>query len=69
MRSFPGGDQMLFGDPERLYQAFCNIINNAIKFTPDGGKITLDGRTLPGFQEVTVADTGIGISAEDRNHF
>ena len=66
MHSFPGGDQMLFGDPERLYQAFGNILANAIKFTPDGGKITIDGRTLPGFQEVTVTDTGIGISAEDQ---
>ena len=66
LRSFPGGDQMLFGDPERLYQAFRNILSNAIKFTPDGGKITIDGRTLPGFQEVTVADTGIGISAKDQ---
>jgi len=65
-RMFPGGDQMLFGDPERLYQAFRNILSNAIKFTPDGGKIIIDGRTLPGFQEVTVADTGIGISAEDQ---
>jgi signal transduction histidine kinase len=66
LRSFPGGDKMLFGDPERLYQAFRNILSNAIKFTPDGGKITVDGRTLPGFQEVTVTDTGIGISAEDQ---
>jgi signal transduction histidine kinase len=66
LRSFPGGDQMLFGDPERLYQAFRNILSNAIKFTPDGGKIIIDGRTLPGFQEVTVADSGIGISAEDQ---
>jgi signal transduction histidine kinase len=64
LHAFPGGDQMLFGDPERLYQAFRNILSNAIKFTPDGGKITVDGRTLPGFQEVTVSDTGIGISAE-----
>jgi signal transduction histidine kinase len=63
---FPGVDQMLFGDPERLYQAFRNILNNAIKYTPDGGKISVDGRSLPGFLEVTVADTGIGISTEDQ---
>ena len=66
IRQFPGSDQMLFGDPERLYQAFRNILSNAIKFTPDEGKITVDGRTLPGFQEVTITDTGIGISAEDQ---
>ena len=66
IRTFPGCDQMLFGDPERLYQAFRNIMSNAIKYTPDGGKITVDGRMLPGFEEVTIADTGIGISTEDQ---
>lgn len=66
LRPFPGSDQMIFGDPERLYQAFRNILSNAIKFTPDGGKIIVDGRVLPGFLEVSVADTGIGISAQDQ---
>ncbi len=66
VRPFPGRDQMLFGDPERIYQAFRNILSNAIKYTPDGGKICVDGRTLPGFMEVTVTDTGIGISPEDQ---
>jgi signal transduction histidine kinase len=66
VRAFDGSDQMLFGDPERLYQAFRNILSNAMKFTPDGGAITVDGRVLPGFVEVTIADTGIGISPEDQ---
>jgi len=52
---------MTYGDPERLFQALRNILTNAIKYTPDGGKITVDGRQLPGFIEITVADTGIGI--------
>lgn len=63
---FPGSDQAIFGDPERLYQAFRNIVLNAIKYTPDGGRIRIGGRTLPGFIEVTIADTGIGISPEDQ---
>jgi signal transduction histidine kinase len=66
LRQFLGSDQMLFGDPERLYQAFRNVINNAIKYTPDRGSIIVDGRTLPGFIEITFADTGIGISPEDQ---
>ncbi len=66
LNNFPGSDQMIFADPERLYQSFRNILSNAIKYTPDGGKITVGGRTLPGFIEVTIADTGIGISPEDQ---
>jgi len=49
-----------------MQQAFRNVLNNAIKYTPDGSTITIDGRTLPGFIEVTVADTGIGISQENQ---
>jgi len=66
IRAFDGADELLFSDPERIYQALKNVISNAIKYTPDGGHITVDGRILPGFVEVTVADTGIGISAEDQ---
>ncbi|MBN2387716.1 MAG: HAMP domain-containing histidine kinase [Anaerolineales bacterium] len=64
--AFPGSETMIFADPERLYQAFHNLLTNAIKYTPDGGEITVDGRTLPGFIEITIADTGIGISLEDQ---
>ncbi len=63
--SFEGSKEMTYGDGERLLQAFRNIINNAIKYTPDGGRIVIDGRMLPGFVEVTVTDTGIGINPED----
>jgi signal transduction histidine kinase len=58
---FEGSNQMTYGDPERLYQALRNLLTNAIKFTPDGGEITVDGRKLPGFIEITISDTGIGI--------
>ncbi len=63
---FPGYREMTFADPERLYQAFRNLLINAVKFTPNGGKITVDGRRLPGFVEVTVTDTGIGIDPADQ---
>lgn len=65
--SFEGSEQQIFADPERIYQALRNVLTNAIKYTPDGGKITIDGRTLPGFIEITITDTGIGISLEDQN--
>jgi signal transduction histidine kinase len=63
---FPGFKDMTFADPERLFQAFRNVLINAVKFTPNGGTITVDGRKLPGFVEVTVSDTGIGIDPEDQ---
>ncbi|HEU0294056.1 MAG TPA: HAMP domain-containing sensor histidine kinase [Anaerolineales bacterium] len=63
---FHGNKDWIYVDPTRIQQALGNIINNAIKYTPDGGTITIDGRTLPGFIEVTVTDTGIGISPENQ---
>jgi signal transduction histidine kinase len=47
-------------------QAIRNILNNAVKYTPDGGQIVISGRTLPGLIEVTISDNGIGISLEDQ---
>jgi signal transduction histidine kinase len=58
-------------DSKRLKQAFSHLIQNAIKYTPDGGDIRITGRmlewTLPQDQaiEIIVADTGIGIDPED----
>jgi signal transduction histidine kinase len=65
IHTFPGMNEMTFGDPERLLQVFRNILTNAVKYTPDGGQIVIDGRKLPGFLEVTICDNGIGIDAED----
>lgn len=63
---FEGNRQWIYIDPARMMQALRNVITNAIKFTPDGGQITVDGRTLQGFVEVVISDTGIGISQEDQ---
>lgn len=67
IKEFDGNKQWIYIDAGRIMQAVRNVINNAIKFTPDGGKITIDGRKLSGFIEVTITDTGIGISAEDQS--
>jgi signal transduction histidine kinase len=64
IEEFEGSDLMIYGDTERLYQALYNIIVNAIKYTPDNGTITVSGRLLPGFVEITFTDSGIGISPE-----
>ncbi len=65
IRSFAGINELTFGDPERILQVLRNVISNAIKYTPDGGEITVEGRKLPGFLEIIVHDTGIGIDVED----
>ena len=67
--SFQGDKQLIIEDPERLFQAFHNILIYAIRYTPDGGKINVDGRTLPGFIEITFTDNGMGISPEDNSIF
>jgi signal transduction histidine kinase len=58
-------DTPTYGDPERLMQVFNKVISNAVKYTPDGGTITIAARDLPGFTDVMVADTGIGIAPEN----
>ncbi|HSG44145.1 MAG TPA: HAMP domain-containing sensor histidine kinase [Anaerolineales bacterium] len=66
IQTFQGSKQWIYVDPPRIMQAIRNIINNAVKYTPDGGIITINGRTLPGLVEVTISDTGIGISLENQ---
>jgi signal transduction histidine kinase len=65
---FPGSEERIFGDGEQLVQAFRKLIANAIKYTPDGGVVKVDGRKLPGFIEITFEDTGIGIDPADHLH-
>jgi signal transduction histidine kinase len=66
IRDFDGNKEWIYIDAARMMQALRNVLSNAIKYTPNGGTIMIDGRQLPGFIEVTVKDTGIGISAEDQ---
>ena len=66
IQDYEGGKQWIYTDSARIMQALRNVINNAIKYTPDGGTITINGRKLPGFIEVIISDTGIGISPENQ---
>lgn len=52
-------------DPERLFQVFQKIIENAIKYTPDGGLIFVYGRDNNGMAEIMIKDSGIGLDPKD----
>jgi signal transduction histidine kinase len=54
----------VIGDKARLEQVFFNLLGNAIKFTPEGGRITVDFAVESGRVAVRVADTGLGIDPE-----
>lgn len=54
----------IFGDAHRLQQVFSNIISNAVKFTESGGKIEIELNRQADFVEVSIKDTGQGISPE-----
>lgn len=52
------------GDANRLAQVFNNLLSNAVKFTPAGGQVSIESRRDANGYVVSIADTGIGISAE-----
>jgi signal transduction histidine kinase len=54
----------LVGDPDRLQQVVWNLVSNAIKFTPEGGKIEIRARDTPGGTVLEVSDSGEGIARE-----
>jgi signal transduction histidine kinase len=53
-------------DERKFKQILLNLLSNAVKFTPAGGKVELRGKQLADCVEVSVTDTGIGISAADQ---
>src|SRR5947207_11905311 len=53
-------------DERRLKQALFNLVSNAIKFTPAGGSVHLEARLDDGDLILGVADTGVGIPAEEQ---
>jgi len=54
----------LIGDGDRLAQVFTNLVDNALKFTPANGQVTLNAIQTGAEMEISIADTGIGIPKE-----
>lgn len=57
---------LILADPGKVKRILYNLVSNAIKFTHEGGRVVLQARTADGMIEISVTDTGIGISAEDQ---
>jgi two-component system phosphate regulon sensor histidine kinase PhoR len=56
----------VWGDPERIAQVLVNLLSNAHKYTPAGGRITLVVQPVPSAVQIAVRDTGIGLTAEEQ---
>ena len=52
-------------DPDRISQVLANLLDNAIKYTPAGGQISVEAYKLQGEVAITIKDTGTGISHEE----
>jgi signal transduction histidine kinase len=58
----------VWADRERVLQVLSNLVTNAIKFTPEGGAITLWADAVPGQVQFAVRDAGVGIAEDQRSH-
>jgi CheY-like chemotaxis protein/anti-sigma regulatory factor (Ser/Thr protein kinase) len=62
----PEGLPPVYGDRDRVTQILTNLTDNAWRYTPSGGQVTVSAQTIGNFLRVSVADTGIGIAPEDQ---
>jgi len=59
------GQQDIYADRDRIKQILINLLDNAIKFTPGGGQVTVSSTVTDNLWELNVTDTGPGVSASD----
>ena len=64
---FPDGFPIIDADPDRIQQVLRNLLDNAVKYSPDGGLIVTRGEANESEVVVSVADQGVGISPEHLN--
>jgi signal transduction histidine kinase len=61
---YPAEPLLVSGDPMRLSQVFQNLLQNAVKYSPSGGTISVSGIVQDGSARIAIADQGIGIPAD-----
>jgi two-component system, OmpR family, phosphate regulon sensor histidine kinase PhoR len=61
----PDNLPLIKADKDRLAQIFVNILDNAVKFTPENGKVRIKSEEADGYTVLTVSDTGIGVPKEE----
>jgi two-component system phosphate regulon sensor histidine kinase PhoR len=66
--ALPEGLPRVIAEPDRLRQVLVNLLDNALKFTPQGGRVKISVSDKGQAVEVSVSDTGIGIPAEHLPH-
>ena len=65
MTEVPESLPLVSADPDRLIQVLSNLVENTIKYTPAGGRVTLSARHEGGRVLIAVSDTGVGIPRAD----
>ena len=59
-------EDKIYADPSSLQTLLLNLLDNAVKYTPEGGEVTASGHPVPGGYEIAVSDTGVGIPKDDQ---
>ncbi len=67
LADFPSEFPLVDADPQRITQVLRNLIDNAVKYSPDGGLVVVRGVARPAEVEISVADQGVGLAPEHLN--
>jgi PAS domain S-box-containing protein len=65
---FPDKFPTIKASPRLIEQVLSNLIENAVKYSPEGGRVTVSGINIDDSVKITVTDEGIGITADDMDH-
>jgi signal transduction histidine kinase len=65
---FANGSSWVYADAQKIQRVIYNLLDNAVKFTPDGKSITIETTNLEDKISVSVTDTGIGMTEDEVKH-